>query len=108
MGQAVDIHQEVGALPGGRGAEAPIGESESPLVLAETLHVQLDRCVVDRHPVALGAELVHPEAVGLAAVAQVHPASHLAACLGPSAPREGVEARSVGGRGLVVELDGRL
>ena len=69
------------------------------------LRLDLDGDAVDQDPVAVRRDLRDREPVGLAAVAQVHDAPGSGPGLGPPAPRVGVEARPVGRRLGVAELD---
>ena len=63
---------------------------------------------VDGQPAAAGPDVPDTDPVGLSAVAQVDGAAALGTCLGAPAARERVEARAVGGRLGVGELDRRL
>ena len=69
------------------------------------LRLDLDGDAVDQDPVAVRRDLRDREPVGLAAVAQVHDAPGSGPGLGPPAPGVGVEARAVGRRLGVAELD---
>ena len=105
---AVDLDEQVGAL---EGRERPVRvavDLEPVLVRAEAVDGDRDRVSVDADAVAAGSVLGHRQAVGLAAVAEVHRARHAGARLWPPAARIGVESRPVGGRFGLAQHDCRL
>ena len=102
---AVDLDQQVGPLAGDHRAVRGAGDRDPALVAAQALDLDLDGAAVHVRPVAARGELGDDDPVGLAAVAHLDGARDLRRGLGPAAAGKGVEARALGRRLLVGELD---
>jgi hypothetical protein len=105
---AVDLDEQIGALERGERPVRLAAQLESSLVGANTVDGHLDRRAVHGDTVPAGTELGDREAVALTPVTEVDRADRARAGLGPTAARERVEARAVGGGLGLAQLDRRL
>ena len=108
MRDAVDLDQELASLFGDDGAVRRATHGQAPLEAAEPLDLDVDGLPGDDQPVRRRAHLVDRDPQAVAVMAQLDVARHLGIRLRAAASRKGVEARALGRRRRVGELDRRL
>ena len=108
MRHAVDLDEQVVALPRGQSPVGPAGQFQAALVRSQATSAQLDRLAIDCDAISVRGDLRDGQAVGLPAVAELVGARQRTRRIRPSAAGERVEAGAIIRRVLVGQLDRRL
>src|ERR1035437_10846761 len=103
MWHSIHLDEQVISLAGGKGSIGLPAQVQTPLVLSQPVHAQLDRLLSHGHAVAVRSDLRHDAPVGLPAMTQLVLAREVGRRLRASTAGEGVEASLVSGGVCSVE-----